>query len=403
MTTDGTRFLIPQEPYPCWKFFKVFSSGESFRGSASETKVWRFFLARNAIYHALRALNISPGAHVLLPAYLCKAAVEPVLAYGAKVQFYRIDRNCRADFSDIESKIDSRTEAILAVHYFGFPHSGQTFRDLCDQHNLALIEDCAHSCPQNAVALPMGSYGDASVFSCRKFLPLYDGGELRLRGSREVLPISWRKESLSFSLRAAKDGLDRMLEFSTSIFSKSTVAAIKLLKSAWNWFSRVTPQDRGMSIQNNCPSFDASSVDMRMSRISRWLLRHSDVASVIERRRQNYLYLATRLSSLDGVVQLFPDLPMDVCPWVFPLWMEGLPGAHRLLRAEGIPATAWDSVRPEGLSYGVFPDADFLYENLAFLPIHQNLTQNSLDLIVAAVQRIHGSAVARRSEQYAAS
>jgi len=115
---------------------------------------------------------------VLVPAYICASAVEPIEAFGAKVVFYEVGRDCLPDVSDLEAKIDDRTRAVLAVHYFGFPCGIRQIRKICDRHGLSLIEDCAHVLRGEDGGQPLGTFGEASVFSWRKFLPLYDGGEL---------------------------------------------------------------------------------------------------------------------------------------------------------------------------------------------------------------------------------
>jgi len=45
-------------------------------------------------------------------------------------------------------------------------------------------------------------------------------------------------------------------------------------------------------------------------------------------------------------------------------------------------------VRPGNLDPQQFPVADFLYDNLVFLPIHQNLNQAALQKIVQCVKKI---------------
>lgn len=396
MKRVASHFLIPQEPYPCAEL-TTFSS----RQNASEQEGQRFFWARNAVYHALRALKLSPGGQVLLPAYLCNTAVEPVLAYGMDVQFYAIDRRCRADFKEIESKIGSRTEAVLAVHYFGFPQDMRTFRELCDRHRIALLEDCAHTLTRTSGDTPFGKYGDASIFSWRKFLPVHDGGELRLKGPHPH--VEWKKETLSFSARVLKDQIDRILDGSASVFANAVRTTLALAKKGWTRLNSSAATASELSIERNSASFDLSFVNLRMSRISRWMLDHSDLDQIIERRRQNYLYVQAGLRSIDGVALLHSELPPTVCPWVFPAVFEGLTGVHRLLREQGIPATAWDFVRPKGVDPDVFADADFLYDNLTFLPIHQNLTRKSLDLIIDAARRIRATLVPSSAEQsYAA-
>ena len=67
-----------------------------------------------------------------------------------------------------------------------------------------------------------------------------------------------------------------------------------------------------------------------------------------------------------------------------PLFFEGMPSAHLPLRDLGIPAVTWGGVRYPAISKQDFPDADFLYDNLVFLPIHQCLEEKDLDLIIEA-------------------
>jgi hypothetical protein len=85
-----------------------------------------------------------------------------------------------------------------------------------------------------------------------------------------------------------------------------------------------------------------------------------------------------------------------VCPWVFPLFFDGLANAHLLLRSRGIPAVTWGGVRPPAINSVNFPEADFLYDNLVFLPVHQNLTAEALHQVVEAVHEVratHGAGV----------
>ena len=58
------------------------------------------------------------------------------------------------------------------------------------------------------------------------------------------------------------------------------------------------------------------------------------------------------------------------------------------LRALGIPAVTWVSVRDPRISAQEFPEADFLYECLVLLPIHQDLDRPQLDLIAEAIASV---------------
>jgi perosamine synthetase len=391
MNANPTPFLMPQDAIFSWGALSARSQSDLRVNRGQSTTRWPFFWARNAIYHGLKALNLSPGARILVPAYICRAAVEPIIAFGAQPIFYDVSQDCSLDMADIESKLGPNTQALLVVHYFGFPQKMKLFREFCDHHGLRLIEDCAHVLCGDIDGQPLGTTGDFSVFSWRKFFPLHDGAELRLNFTPQDFKISWQPESALLTLKVIKRILDETVEHGRG----PLLSPIRETMALASWAKRqILRGHAGASqesdIESRSPSFDPALLNQPMSRPSRWLLAHSDREEVIEKRRRNYAFLQNELGSLGGIVPLNRHLSPNVCPWVFPVFFEGLPNAHRTLRAKGIPAVAWEGVRPGGTSKEEFPSADFLYENLAFLPVHQSLSQDSLGRIVEAVRAFPG-------------
>jgi len=384
---------VPKAQFPSLRFMTLASNARMSRAPESGNSC-QFFWARNALYHCLPALGISRGAHVLLPAYLCRAAVEPFEAFGAEIEFYGVGRDCHPDFSEIESRITPRTEAILAVHYFGYSQKISEFRAICDRHRLALIEDCAHVLQNRSDGPCLGSFGDASVFSGRKFLPTYDGGELWLKRSSDMCNVDWKPESVLFTLKVAKSLLDQSLENSSSPLAKAAFAILKSL-SAFAKRMRNSGKASGdaplFALDSDVADFDPSLLNQPMSRLSTWLQKHSDVAAIIACRRQNFQYLHDELQSMSRVTLLHTELPEHGSPWVLPAFINGVADAHLKLQELGVPAVNWAGVRPPALPRGAFPDVDFLYDNLVFLPIHQNLTPSALQAIVEAVRKIQAN------------
>jgi perosamine synthetase len=330
----------------------------------------------------LRLLEIPQKAQVLAPAYICRAAVDPILAYGAEVVFYGVDRDCKPDFADLERKICSKTRALVAVHYFGFPRAIHRIRALCDKHGLALIEDCAHVLSGEIEGDRLGGFGDVAVYSWRKFLPVYDGAELILNRSHKGVKIDCAKESALFTCKVGVNMLDRSFGQSRQPFIKLTYRAIRAGEAAFRRCARSYIQRSSMmQADTNSVLFDLHGVNWPMSRLSRWIKNHSNIRNIIARRRRNYQILEKELSSAANVRPLFPELPPSICPWVFPAFMTNLTDAHLHLRHRGIPAVTWGGVRHPDIPKGVFLDADFLYDKLVLLPVHQCLSdQDSISI-----------------------
>ena len=389
MSTDSNRFLIPKDPLLSWKFLAHRSRCVRLPGLAKTARRYLFFWGRNAIYYSLKALDILPGDRVLVPAYICAAAVEPILGYGAEAVFYEIRSDCLPDLADLEAKIDARTRAVLTVHYFGFPLGIQQFRALCDRHRLFLIEDCAHVLQGEVDGRPLGTFGEASVFSWRKFLPLNDGGELILNRWRREPDVEWRKESALFTLKVVKNLVDQLV-------GPTSHPAVRIphrcLQSSKNTFLHLLggsgQKGQALSVDSNSARFDPEMVDLPITRLSRLILDRSAIGAIAAKRRENYLQLQAEISLIGGIKLLFPDLPAGVCPWVLPLFFEGIPNAHKPLREMGIPAVTWGGVRHPAISRSEFPSSDFLYENLVFLPVHQDLQRKDLEQIVDAIKAV---------------
>ena len=58
-----------------------------------------------------------------------------------------------------------RTRALLPVHFAGRACDMEAMADLCERHDLKLIEDCAHAIETEAHGRKAGTFGDFGCFS----------------------------------------------------------------------------------------------------------------------------------------------------------------------------------------------------------------------------------------------
>lgn len=371
MTAQREPMLVSAEHFWSWTTTSIRRAQDGYI-SSKETH-YSFFWARNAIYHSLKLLGIEPGSGVLVPSYVCRAAIDPLVAYGMDVDFYAIQRDCKLDVDDVTSRVTPRTRAILLVHYFGFPQEIRRIRDFCNKRQIVLIEDCAHVLSGDIDGQSLGTFGDAAVFSWRKFLPVFDGAELVINQPGRAAKLELAKETPLFTLKVALYLLDQSMRHSRGFAFRAAYSGLQSLENTLRRCANTyIDKSTALRIENTSAEFDKGNINLPMSRVSRWIKRHSNIRSIVAKRRRNYQILQSELQS-SKITPLFPDLPLSVCPWVFPVFFNGTPGAHRVLRRRGIPANAWDDVRHPSIRRGAHADADFLYENLVFLPIHQSL------------------------------
>ena len=120
----------------------------------------------DALYLALRALQIGPGDEVITTPFTFIATAEVITAVGATPVFVDIDaQTFNFDVTQIAAAITDKTKAIMPVHLFGQPVDMNTVMDLAQAHGIAVIEDCAQATGAEWAGQKVGSIGHIGCFS----------------------------------------------------------------------------------------------------------------------------------------------------------------------------------------------------------------------------------------------
>ncbi len=111
-----------------------------------------------ALHLALEAIGVGPDDEVITSTYTFASTAEVVRYFGARPRFVDIDRDTlNMDPDQVAAAINPRTKAIIPVHVAGLPADLDALDSLASAHNLALIEDAAHSLPAAYRGTPIGS------------------------------------------------------------------------------------------------------------------------------------------------------------------------------------------------------------------------------------------------------
>ncbi|MBF2097824.1 MAG: DegT/DnrJ/EryC1/StrS family aminotransferase [Gloeomargaritaceae cyanobacterium C42_A2020_066] len=120
----------------------------------------------DALYLALRALDIGPGDEVITSPFSFIATAEAISLVGATPVFVDIDlASFNLDPAQAAAAITPRTRALLPVHLFGRPADMADLLALAQGHQLAVIEDCAQATGATWAGRPVGSLGTVGCFS----------------------------------------------------------------------------------------------------------------------------------------------------------------------------------------------------------------------------------------------
>lgn len=119
-----------------------------------------------ALEMAALLCDLAPGDEVIMPSYTFVSTANAVALRGAVPVFVDIDpATLNIDPARVASAVTSRTKAIFAVHYAGFPADMDALAEIAQAHGLMLVEDAAQALGSTYKGRAAGSLGDLAAFS----------------------------------------------------------------------------------------------------------------------------------------------------------------------------------------------------------------------------------------------
>jgi perosamine synthetase len=134
---------------------------------------------RMAFFFLLRALEFRPGSEVVFPALTFWVMPEMARVAGLTPVFADVDPDTfNMTPATLERAITSRTVAVVPTHLWGLPCDLDDIVDIATRRGIRVIEDCAHALGAQYRDRPVGTFGDAAIFSLQTLKPLnaYGGG-----------------------------------------------------------------------------------------------------------------------------------------------------------------------------------------------------------------------------------
>lgn len=196
----------------------------------------------SALHLAMMACGVRWRHEVIVPSFTFIATANAVRFVGATPVFADIeDKYMGLDPNDVESRITSKTKAIIAVHYAGHPCRIEELRNIANRNKVLLIEDAAEAQGADVNGLMVGEFGDCSIlsFCASKIISTGEGGALvtdtkyiydiakllRSHGAEADLRYTQLGYNLRMSDMQAALGISQMAKISKLIQKRRQVAA----------------------------------------------------------------------------------------------------------------------------------------------------------------------------------
>jgi len=171
---------------------------------------------------AFRALDIRD--EILMPSFTFVASAHSATWEGLTPVFVDIEPDYfTIDTTNLESRINKKTNAIMGVNIFGNPCNIRRLKEICKRHKLKLIFDSAQALGSLYGDKRVGNFGDLEVFSLHatKIINTLEGGF-----------ISTNNTTLSKKIRLMQNfgfkGYDRVVSLGINAKMNELSAAIGL-------------------------------------------------------------------------------------------------------------------------------------------------------------------------------
>jgi UDP-2-acetamido-2-deoxy-ribo-hexuluronate aminotransferase len=302
-----------------------------------------------ALQIAMMALDIKPGDEVITTPFTFVATTETIALLGARPVYVDIDpKTFNIDPEKIESRITSKTKAIIPVHLFGQPCDITRISEIAKKHGLAVIEDSAQAVGARWKGAHVGTVGD---ISCTSFYP-------------------------SKNLGAFGDG---------GMITTNDDKLADIIRSVANHGAAKTYHHDRLGVNSRLDSMQAAVLRVKLRYLDEWNGNRSSAARVYS-----------------SVLSQFPDkvqIPY-VDPNASPIWHQysliikgdRAPVMEQLKR-EAIPHSVYypiplhmqEAYSGFGARQGDFPLSEFAADHILSLPMHSELDEETAHYIATKV------------------
>lgn len=305
----------------------------------------------DALTLSLKALGVGPEDEIVTAPNSFIATAGAIVAAGARPVYVDVGPDFNIDPDRIEAALTPRTRAIMPVHYAGAPARMAPILALARARSIPVVEDACQAIGAAIDGRRAGSFGATAAFS------LHPLKNLNVWGDGGVIVTD------SLELR------DRL----------------RLLRN------------HGLRNRDEVEIFGVNSrLDTLQAIVGNHLIK--DLPAITEARIRNAARLDAALAELAPDIEL-PPRPAGV-RHVFHLYMVQARDRDALLRRllergveakvhYPVPLHLQPAARSLGYREGDFPVAEGQARRIITLPVHQHLTGDQLDYMLATIREFY--------------
>ena len=301
----------------------------------------------DALFMAMQCLGLGAGDEVITAANTFIATAEGIGWTGATPVFVDCDPvTYTLDPSKIEAAITSKTKAIAPVHLYGQPAAMGPIMEIARKHNLLVIEDCAQSHGATWHGRKAGTFGDVACYS------FYPGKNLGAYGDAGA--ITTNNEDLAVKIRQLGDH-----------------------------GSKIKYQHDFEGLNSRLDGIQGAVLSVKLKHLDKWTDRRIEVARMYNEGLKDVCVVPVTAPDVRHVFHLYVIQVNNRDELMNHLQEQGIAsGIHYPVPLPVTPAYA-----SLGYKAAQFPVACGIADKIVSLPMHGDLTDEDVALVIEEVRR----------------
>ena len=305
----------------------------------------------DALFLSLKALGVREGDEVITTPFTFYATIGAIVTAGAKPVFVDVRDDYNIDPGQIAAKITAKTKAIMPVHWAGRPCDMDAIEALAATHKIPVVSDACHAIKATYKGRQSGELGTVACFS---FHPLKN---LNIWGDGGIVATN----------------------------SSELANTLKLLRN------------HGLMNRDECKVFAYNSrLDTIQAVVARHLLAKID--HITQSRISNANYFDAGLAGVKGVQVPKRDSQISEVFHLYSVLCEDRADLQKYLVDRGVdakvhypipmhlqPAAGFLNHKP-----GDFPKAENVARKTLSLPVHEFITRDQQDQVIALIREFYG-------------
>ncbi len=299
-----------------------------------------------ALHLAMLALGIGVGDEVIIPANTFIATAWGVSHAGATPVFVDCDADTwEIDVTKIEDVITPKTKAIIGVHLYGQPFDIDAVKQICQKHNLFLIEDAAQAQGAKYKGQYVGGFGEMACFS------FYPGKNLGACGEAGGLTTNSEKYT-------------------------------KHLQSLRNHGSVVRYYHDEIGYNMRMGGLEGASLNIKLKYLENWNNRRRVIAKrYLNEIKNSKIKMQKQPDFADSIFHLFVVTTENKDSFVKHLADNGIAAAFHY----PVPCHLQKAYSHLGHKLGDFPNSEYLAAHCVSLPMFAELTDEEVNKVIEVV------------------